>query len=166
MTTVFIRETVFTGAYDWVRPNSCENFGIHGMNVNFWLKGPAGGISICIFTNWMLPQNQASTQEMYTRQGSPWEPGVLCKPWIADVSYHAREPQYKGQYCQESCKITGGKCYSDGSASWGDQWQEGFLHGGSDWLFSRMEDYYRMLFEGGPAVNLMPIPRLHPKDYQ
>lgn len=164
MTTTFIRETIFTGAYDFVRPNANENYGIHGMNINFWIKGPAGGISICIYTNWMLPQNQASTQEMFTRHGSPWEPGYLCKPWITDISYHAREPHYEGQFCKEDCHITGGKCYSDGSATYGDQWQDGFLHGGSEWFFARMEDYYRETFEGGPPVNLTPIPRPHPKD--
>lgn len=157
--TEFLRETKFIGAYDW---RGKSNYGIHGMDLFFSVKGPKGAIGITIFTNWMLPAQQASTQAMYSK-GYLWEPGMLCRPRFTDISYHAKEPQYDGQPSHDDCHLTDGPCYCDGSSLWGDEcWREGFLHGGSDWLFSRMEDEYRHRFENGPPVDLTPIPRPHP----
>lgn len=156
--TDLLRETHFTGAYDWRGP---PDYGIHGMDLRFSVKGSKGAITITIFTNWMLPQHQVSAQEIYTRGKF----GHLCRPWFVDIGYHSKEPQYEGQEPQDNCEMTGGLCYSDGSATWGNEcWRDGFLHGGSDWLFSRMEDEYRHRFENGPPVDLTPIPRQQPKE--
>lgn len=158
--TTLTREAKFIGGYDWRDP---PDYGIHGMDLIFAVKGPLGAISITISTNWMLPQHQSETQKMYGK-GYPWEIGHLCRPNIVDVGYHSKVPQYEGQSGRIYCELTDGPCYSDGSSLSGNEYyRDGFLHGGSDWLFARMEEEYCHHFENGPPPNFTPIPRPHPK---
>lgn len=157
-----IRNTTFIGAYDFSHRE--PNYGIHNMVLQFSVKGPKGAITIAISTKWYLPDQQLSSFQMYSRY--PFNPADLCRPDFTDVSYHAKEPQYEEHsVCTDHCEYTDGACYCDGSSLWGnDCWREGFLHGGSDWLFARMEDEYRNRFENGPPVDLTPIPRRHPAE--
>ena len=157
MTEKLERGSTIRGSYDGT--SHPRNFGIHGMELVFWVKGSKGAITIRIFTNWWLPHLQDKMLKLATK-GYPFDPLVeLMGPKIVDISYHAKEPQYDEQYSIDNCEFTDGKCYCGGSSLWGDEWLPGFLHGGSEWLFERMKDEYRHRFEGGPPIDLTPIPR-------
>lgn len=163
--TELVRNIHFSGAYDLRGKPPQRNFGIHGMELHFSVKGPKGAITATIYTTWYLPEQQQSTYEMYSKYS--FEPAEnLCAPNFVDIGYHAKEAQYEGQTCRPDCALTdGAPCYYDGSGLWGNEcWREGFLHGGSDWLFERMEQEYRHRFEGGEAPDLTPIPRKHPDE--
>lgn len=153
------------GAYDLTRAEPKENYGIDSMKLYFAVKGPKGGVSALLAAAWYLPQNQAASYAMYTK-GYPFNPlKELMQPRWWDISQHSKEPMYDEQTAQVKCELTDGLCYCDGTSLWGEEeWLLGFLHGGSDWLFERLEDYYRSIFDGGPAVDLTPIPRKHPKE--
>lgn len=154
------RKVEFIGGYSW---RGEPDYGIHCMDIFFSVKGALGAITIRIFTNWHLPEHQRQTAEMYTHY--PFEPIDLCRPNIVDVGYHSKTPQYEGHSpMRGDCELTDGPCYSDGTSLWGNEcWRDGFLHGGSEWLFARMEDEYRHRFEDGPPVDLTPIPRTKPE---
>lgn len=86
-------------------------------------------------------------------------------PNIIDIGYHSKTPHYEGHSPQYNCELTGGDCYYDGTSLWGnEQWREGFIHGGTEWLWPRLEQLYRHYFEDGDVPDLTPIPRKHPKE--
>jgi len=147
-----------SGAYDLT--SHPRNYGISPMRMYFAVKGPKGGVSVTLSTSWYLPQNQARSFDMYTK-GYPFNPlEELMQPKWWDVSQHHKEPMYEDQTGHADCELVDGLCFSDGTSLWGQEaWLPGFLHGGSEWLFARLEDYYRNVFEDGPEVDLTPVPR-------
>lgn len=150
------------GAYDG--RSHPRNYGIGAMTLYFAVSGPKGGVSVYLSTSWYLPQNQQTSLDLFTK-GYPFDPREeLMQPKWWDVSQHHKEPQYEGQMLVKECDLTGGDCYADGTSLLGKEaWLPGFLHGGSDWLFDRLEDYYREVFEGGPSVDLTPVPKTFPE---
>ncbi len=146
-----------SGAYD-LRDHP-RNYGISAMKLWFAVKGPKGGVSVSLSTSWYLPSSQQSSYELYSKV-YPFDPlEQFMAPQWWDVSQHHKEKQYDWQTPSCNCELTGGDCYSDGTSLWGrEAWLPGFLHGGSDWLFARLEDYYREIFEDGPPVDLTPVP--------
>jgi hypothetical protein len=158
-----VRRVDFIGAYDLTRPESSRNYGIHNMEIRFAVVGARGAITINMSTNWYLPQNQQSSFNMLSRY--PFDSNSLMMPNITDVGYHARVSQYEGQPEMSECHLLGCPCYYDGSALWGnEEWRLGFLHGGTDWLWPRMEEEYEHRFHDGPLPDLTPIPRKHPDE--
>lgn len=152
------RKFNLSGAYDERDPP--RNYGIGSMRMEFAVVGPKGAVSVQLSTSWYLPQVQQSTLDMYTK-GYPFDAcEELMQPKWWDVGYHAKEPQYEGQSEREDCHLLDCPCYYDGTSLWGQEaWLPGFLHGGSDWLWERLEEYYYHRYEDGPAPNLTPVPR-------
>lgn len=160
-----VRRVDFIGAYDLTRPEPTQNYGIHNMEISFAVSGAKGAITITMSTHWYLPQNQQSSFNMLSKY--PFDPLELMMPNITDVGYHARAPQYENQYKKDNCELLDGPCYYDGTSLWGNEaWRLGFLHGGTEWLWTRMEQEYEHRFHDGPMSDLTPIPRKHPKDLQ
>lgn len=112
-TTEFTRKIVFRPAFDKRDPNPRKNYGIHGMEMCFQLIGDAGGITFTIYTNWHLPHVQAEL-DAKNPSGSKF-PYLSHTPTPAGVDGHWKTPAYEGQSEIDDCKITGGKCYCDGS---------------------------------------------------
>jgi hypothetical protein len=48
----------FTPAFDKRDPNPKKNYGVHGVELRFVVKGEAGAVQFLIFTNWHLPHVQ------------------------------------------------------------------------------------------------------------
>ena len=151
-----------TGAYDGT--SHPRNYGIGAMRLFFAVKGSKGGVSASLSTSWYLPQNQQSSFNLYS-SGYPFDPlEQMMQPQWWDIGQHHKEPQYEDQIPSNDCEVTGGQCFCDGTSLWGkEEWMLGFLHGGSDWLFARLEEYYLNVFENGPGPNLTPIPRTFPE---
>ncbi len=158
------RRVDFIGAYNLVRPEPHKNYGIHNMVIRFAVIGAKGAASINMSTGWYLPQDQLAHVRMMTK-GYPWDPEDLAQPNITDVGYHARAPQYEDQWSHENCELIDGTCYYDGTSLWGNEaWRLGFLHGGTEWLWPRLEQYYNHRFHDAELPDLTPVPRLHPDD--
>ena len=86
-----------------------ENYGIHGLDVWFILKGPKGAVQFLANFGVYLPSVKHVT------------PGEIMG---FDVGYHAPTPQYDGQRsCNDTCELVeGGICYYDGSSTLADEW--------------------------------------------
>lgn len=157
----FERRVDFTAAYDHRRPNPCENYGIGGMRAVFYLIGPKGAVQ------WMigLPFYVAGVRPEMGR----WSDTAreLGKPSGWDLGFHAREPQYDGQSAMGQCDVIGdGKCFYDGSSLNADLLIEGFVNGGTAWLWPALEDYYRSVFEGADFPTFAWAPKPHPGLHQ
>lgn len=97
---------------------------------------------------------------------SQWDDPRKPKGW--DLGYHAFEPQREGQEpMTEHCGALDGKrCYYDGSALAAEELVEGFLAGGTKWLWPKLAECYRATFEGGKWPSFEPEYMRRPEDDQ
>jgi hypothetical protein len=112
------RAVVFQPGYSGKRTaDPRKNYGVHGMEITWFLRGPKGGIQFKVYTNWV-------PGPLSPGHGLPPAGMVFPRqefdhyPMGADLGYHARVSQWDGdaEWCRrEDCEITGGVCYYDGS---------------------------------------------------
>lgn len=143
MNTDLERITQITGAFDKRHPDPSKNYGIHGMSIRFNLKGPKGSVQFLVYTSMHLSHVHDELRCMANRRG--YDP---FKPMGADIGYHAYAPQYEGQTAMEDCDILGCDCYYDGSGLRADEFMPEFLSGGSDAVWSMLEEEYKIRFGG------------------
>lgn len=133
-TTEFKKWIELTPAFDKRSPEPSKNYGIHGVNLCFYLKGPKGVIQFLIYTNWHLKHVADELKGKYSN---------LFKPLPADVGYHAYEPQYEGQLSHENCSLLDNKtCYYDGSGLAAYDMFDILTREGSEGVWKEMEKWY------------------------
>jgi len=140
--TTYERIIEFTPAYDKRDDDPAKNYGVHGVNLRFVLKGPEGAVQFLLYTNWHLPH-----------VAKEWEnkPRILTDPMPADVGYHSPVPMYEDQLIMsETCSYLDGKpCYYDGSGLMAQDGYEALVSGGGPGIWDYLENYYRATFEDG-----------------
>lgn len=153
----FTRKIRFRPSYNHIRPAPGDNYGIGEMRMWFILGGDKGAVQWMIGTGWYIK----SARDHLAK----FPPRVHLLPSAWDLGYHAKEPQYEGQSVQdENCPETGGRCFYDGSALNAELLTEGFLAGGDEWVWSRLEAYYRYRFEGAAWPDFTPMYEPHPSE--
>jgi hypothetical protein len=133
--STFKREIWFSPAFDLRTDNPATNRGVHGVDCTFAVSKDGQGVTFTMFTNWMLPSVL----------------GRLQAPTPAGVDYHASKPQYEDHTCRDECGITGGPCFSGGSALLADEYFQTLLAEGSEGVFKRLEAQYETWLGGGEA---------------
>jgi hypothetical protein len=167
------RITTVVGAYDRRHPNPAKNYGIHGMELRFVLKGERGAVQFVYYTpihlehvaDEMLARACAESRlpiDRLKKVSAPDARGIaetikaLSLPSSApkynpfrgmgaDIGYHALEPQYEGQEPRE-CDLFG-KCYYDGSSLQAMEFGPKFLKGGSKVVWKMLEKKYKEMFK-------------------
>lgn len=143
MSEHFERRVEVSPGYHLIHPEPSKNYGIGPCRVWFYLIGPKGAVQFQIGTDWYP---KAAREHLSQFPPRPiWE---ARQPDGLDLGYHAKEPEYAGQIAHD-CALLGGQCYYDGSSLNADAMVEGFICGGTDWLWPKLEEYYRRVFEGG-----------------
>ena len=133
------REIHISPAFDKRSSDPSKNYGIHGVELCFILKGEQGAIQFVIYTNWMLPH----VREEYDLKTNHH----LCHPIPADIGYHSRTPKYEGQKSlTDDCTVIGGACYYDGSGLQAEDVFNIMVEKGGDAMWAEMEDRYNQLF--------------------
>jgi hypothetical protein len=88
----------FEPAFDKRNVDPEKNFGIHGVEMRWVLKGERGAVQFLVYTNWQLPH---VTQESINRLGFARDFGMEMRcfwlPMAADLGYHSKFPLYEGQ---------------------------------------------------------------------
>lgn len=152
------REIKFRPAFDWRHPDPKQNYGIGSLTIWFYVHGPKATVQWHVNTQWYLKANREANGDTFLKY--PFEPN---KPDGWDLGYHADSPQYEGQgYHKCDCRPSG-RCYYDGTSLGAKELEEGFLAGGADWVFEKLEKYYDYRFENGPPVDFSPEYQPHPK---
>jgi len=130
-----------TGAFDRRDPDPKKNYGIHGMELRFILKGERGAMQFVVYTPIHLEHvAEELWQNHRTKNYNPF------KATGADIGYHSKTPRYEEQPKME-CEYTGcGHCYYDGSSLQADEFMPEFLAGGSDAVWKMLEERYNSLF--------------------
>lgn len=101
--------------FDRRHAEDSKNYGIHGLDVWFILKGPKGATQFMFTANAYLPHVQLEHRAKgWLRDDRPYE-GY-------DVGYHSLYPQFDGQEPQDCDIFPGHKCYYDGSSLQAERW--------------------------------------------
>lgn len=145
--------------FNWIRAEPSRNFGIGDVRMWFVLIGEKGAVQWQIGTDWYP---ESARQHLARFPSWPLSGEHQPKGW--DLGYHARERQYEEQPSRSCDILPEGKCYYDGSGLAADDLIEGFLNGGDDWLWNRLEAYYAHVFEGAEYPNFHPIIMPHPDE--
>ena len=138
------KEIIFKSAWDKRHPEPDKNYGIHGVEIVWTLKGEKGGVSWAIYTNWLLDS---------TMKDKTWAGFKYCnfhedgKPMThsmgTEIAYHAKKPQYDGQTNSEGCiLVKGGKCYIDCGFMAGDELFTTLKEKGGNAVWQELEKWY------------------------
>lgn len=164
----FTREVIVRSAFDATHDDPprrpTRDYGRHGAEIVFVLKGSGGAVSFTIYTNWMLPETWAADALRASERDVPEDltlyripngpmrtdaPGgdhahLFCRPMPADVGYHAIRPRDDDTLRTErDCDFTStGRCYYDGSSLLATRVFVAMLRGGSDALWKELEHFY------------------------
>lgn len=92
-------------AFDKRDPDPRKDYGIHGAEMLFVLKGEKGAVQFMLYTNWQLPHVSKEHDEKVLAManklaGRPLDQtmlNVMYHPLPADVGYHSPVPMYEGQ---------------------------------------------------------------------
>lgn len=164
----FRRRVESVPGFCWVSLNPERNYGNGSLRFRFVLIGSTGAVQWMIGTEWMPAAARCDVDRRRQLHGMRWDKHDIeraRKPSGYDLGYHARVPQYDGQTpMQNECEYLGGPCYYDGSSLAAEELVEGFLNGGDDWVWNRLEAYYRHRFEGAEYPSFLPIIVPHPDD--
>ena len=82
-------------------------------------------------------------------------PPMLDRVGIGGFEIHSRTPfpYSDAEPYHADCWFIGGPCWHDGTSLWAQEyWMPGFLEGGTDWLWPRLEREYAERFEDQPKV--------------
>jgi hypothetical protein len=130
-----------------------KDYGIHGVEMRFVLKGPRGAVSFLLYTNWQLPHVTRETDERTAAKalaGGDIAVALRClyHPIPADRGYHSPVPLYEGQRALGPCPyLDGAPCYYDGSSLNARVVFEALLREGGEGVWKELEYYYRSALE-------------------
>lgn len=167
----------FDPAYDHRQPDPKQNFGIHGVQVRFVLKGERGAVQFLLYTSWQLPHVAAEYRAEFMAHPDR-VPVLLFEPMPADLGYHSPVPMYEGHEPMGSSitkwvdppednpedfkKVPQSEptgtftpcpylnalpCYYDGSTLNARPVFEALLMDGDAGVWRNLENYYRQVFE-------------------
>lgn len=128
----FRQEVICTRAYDLRSAPGGNNYGQHNMELRFRCHRGRRFVELAFQTAWGLPSQRGITGPEYrpvlAPQGIFWQ-AVKSNGGTTDVSY-----------------------------LWAREWTEGFIAGGTTWLWPKLEQSFEWAFENGPKPDLTPIP--------
>lgn len=136
-------------AWDRRDPDPRKDYGIHGVDMRFVLKGEKGATQFLLYTGWILPETIGVSDIMnYPDQLKRHYEGRGYSPLMpADLGYHSLTPMYESQSSYDCEYVEGGKCYYDGSSLNAYGVFESLLREGSEGVWRELEDYYTSLWE-------------------
>jgi hypothetical protein len=139
------REIKFLRAFDKRDPDPNKNYGIHGVDMTWYVKGVEGAVQFKVFTNWHMPK----VRDEWIDRDRAGDPPPLCvvMPMAADLGYHSPVAQYEGQEpVSDSCELLGGTCYYDGSGLNAQPVFDILITEGEEACWKALEKYYYETF--------------------
>ena len=116
-----------------------QSHGVHGMEIRWMLRGPAGAVWLCMFTDW-IPGERTPGHGL--PPSGPYDGWERC-PDGGGLGYHARIPQYEGhEIDREDCDVIGGPCYGDMSFGGADEPVKRFVAEGEQAIWDALEARY------------------------
>ena len=139
MAEILERKLEITPAYDKRSMEPGKDYGVHGVEMRWYVVGPAGAIQFVLYTNWHLKHVQDEQDARLDRRF----PHLSCHPMPADIGYHSHVPHYEGHTpMSKECHILKGPCYYDGSGLQADDFYRILVEHGGDVLWEALEKRY------------------------
>ena len=132
----------FNPAFDKRHTDPKKDYGIHCVDVTFFLRGKEGAVQFSVFSGWFLPETVKEYKYGGRDLGSSY-------PMATDLGYHSYVPKYEGQNCLiKKCPILHDKpCYYDGSGLNAEPVMDRLLKEGSDAVWEELEKFYIEMFK-------------------
>jgi len=139
------REIVFQPAYDKRDPDPAKNYGVHGVNIIFYLKGKQGVVQFEIYTRWHVPHVQKEIDE---RPPTSILPYLSHSPMAYDLGYYRFKHIYGGQKSMNrKCAVIGSEFhYYDGSTLGAERVFDILRIEGDEGVWRELEKYYKDTF--------------------
>lgn len=139
-----------TPAFDKRHRDPKQDYGIHGVDFRFILKGKYGATQFVIFSNWHLPHVRQAQDTHILRKCKAGlidqiDLDIYFHPMPADKGYHSLVPQYDGQQ-KYPCDLFPQGCYYDGSGLNAQSLFDSMLQEGDKAIWRILEEYYNELF--------------------
>ena len=140
----FKKEIIFRPAWDKTNSEPSKNYGVHGVDIVFALKGNKGAVTFVIFTNWQLPHIEKMEETGIISKPENYR---LTRPTGADISYHSHK-KIKYSYKRNNCEfLNGKKCWNDGSCLDAEEIFGKLVKEGTDGVWKELEKKYKNTFE-------------------
>jgi hypothetical protein len=128
------RAVIFQPGYSSDRTgNPRTDYGKHGMEIRWLLRGPNGVTQFAIGAGWVPGEKGISPRV------------ASCYPMGVDLGYHDYQPHYEDQPSMECDLLEGGMCFYDSSGLNADRVMEQFIIHGEPVVWAELEEYYRDL---------------------
>lgn len=134
----------FTPAYDKRNADPNKNYGVHGVDMRWYLRGENGAIQFVTSTNWFLPNVQREFDlKTATSPDIVSQLRTFHTPFATDIGYHSYVPRYEGQDPMGDCQVLHGKpCYYDGSGLQAEKFLKLLISEGHEAVWIAMEKEY------------------------
>jgi hypothetical protein len=133
----FDRILTISPAWDRRSSDEAKNYGVHGMEIRFVLKGELGAVQFVFYTG--IFQKHVADEHKHAGYQSRW--------MGADIGYHSPKPMYNGhQSTKNPCGVLGGECFYDGSSLSADNFAPTFVERGPDAVWEMLRDEYDARF--------------------
>ena len=140
------KEIRFYPAYDKRNTDPKKNYGIHGVNLAFYLHGPEGVVQFILHTNWQLP-HVAEEQKYQPYPSIGGDVHWKERPQPADLGHHSPIARYEGQHRHDHCDLLEQEyCYYDGSGLNAYEIYDILLKEGDEGVWRALEKYYQDVF--------------------
>ena len=141
------RLTEINPAYDKRSDEPEKNYGIHGVDLRFVLKGELGAVQFVIYTNW---HNENVQEEFLAKRDFSNYGQRRFLPMPADVGFHSPKPmdyQDESDTSRDECPYLDGKpCYYDGSGLHADKVYWIMVNEGGEAMWDYLEEFYKDVF--------------------
>lgn len=125
-----------------------KTYGVHGMDIVFFLRGEEGAIQFKMSTGW-VPWEPRPVSDRPELWGARYHQNdrLAGYPMAVDLGYHSNRPLYEGAYLlSNECPYIGGPCYYDGSGLSAEPVMVALIYDGEEAVWQLLVDYYRATF--------------------
>jgi len=150
-----VREFNSRAAFDKRDPDPKKNYGIHGCDLWFAVKGKKGAAVFMMNSGWFLPETireyHKKGQNLFVFENKFAKDGLsVMYPMSVDIGIHSKKNIFYGEivkaHGKKSCNFTGGKCFYDGSAISSEKFMNILISEGSEKMWAALEKYYHDAF--------------------
>ena len=142
------RSIDFTPAFDRRDKDPNKNYGIHGVDLLFHLKGPKGAVTLVVYTNWHLPHVTEEFVNDCAKYGSSADIHAKFLPYAAELCVHHLTPCYPGHNSQP-CNLNPDKiCYPSFYYSDAKDYLNVLISQGQEALWTKLTELYEKELKG------------------
>lgn len=127
-----------------------QGHGVHGMELRWFLRGPAGAIQFVFSTDWI--PGELWPGHGVSPDGSRGWIRLVDGLWSTDpsgrgIGIHSLVPQYDGHAREPGCALLDAPCYYDEQLSGADRFVPRFLADGDQPIWDELAARYAELLE-------------------